>query len=143
MGCKVVVTGATDGIGKAMCFEFARKGMNVFLISRTESKLAATAKEIETECGGGVQTKYLSIDFSDFNEKAQEKVKNALAALPDVGILVNNVGMSYPFPLYFDELSDDDVSGLLELNITSTTWMSRIVIPVRRSSFWLAVSSLF
>eukprot|EP00966_Prymnesium_polylepis_P082803 1917665-Prymnesium_polylepis.1 len=36
-----VVTGATDGIGKAMAFELARKGSSVFLLSRTESKLAA------------------------------------------------------------------------------------------------------
>ena len=34
-----VVTGATDGIGRALCFEFARKGLDVVLISRTASKL--------------------------------------------------------------------------------------------------------
>jgi 17beta-estradiol 17-dehydrogenase / very-long-chain 3-oxoacyl-CoA reductase len=39
-----IVTGATDGIGQAIAFELAKKGLNVLLLSRTESKLEATAK---------------------------------------------------------------------------------------------------
>lgn len=39
-----IVTGATDGIGQAIAFELAKKGLSVLLLSRTESKLAATAK---------------------------------------------------------------------------------------------------
>lgn len=38
----------------------------------------------------------------------QAKVAAAIAD-KDVGILVNNVGVSYPFPKYFDELTDDEV----------------------------------
>lgn len=41
-----VVTGATDGIGKAYAFELARQGLSLLLISRTESKLKDTAAEI-------------------------------------------------------------------------------------------------
>lgn len=39
----------------------------------------------------------------------QAKVSAAIAD-KDVGVLVNNVGISYPFPKYFDELSDDEVT---------------------------------
>jgi 17beta-estradiol 17-dehydrogenase / very-long-chain 3-oxoacyl-CoA reductase len=126
----VVVTGATDGIGRALCFEFAKKGMNVMLMSRTESKLAETAKEVSASVGGSVQTKWLSVDFSRFDKPAQERVAKELAQLGGVGILVNNVGMSYPFPLYFHELSEEEVRGLLELNINATTWMTRVVLPL-------------
>jgi len=41
-----VVTGATDGIGKAYAAEVARRGMNVVLISRSSEKLQAVAQEI-------------------------------------------------------------------------------------------------
>ena len=46
-----------------------------------------------------------------------------------VGVLVNNVGMSYPFAQWLHELSDDEVQALLSMNVESTTWMTRLVIP--------------
>lgn len=42
----------------------------------------------------------------------QAKVASAIAD-KDVGILVNNVGVSYPFPKYFDELTDGEVRASL------------------------------
>ena len=44
-----VVTGATDGIGKAMAFELARKGLSIILISRSLEKLEASAAELRTK----------------------------------------------------------------------------------------------
>ena len=41
-----IVTGATDGIGKAMAFEMAKKGMSVLLVSRTKDKLEACKQEL-------------------------------------------------------------------------------------------------
>merc|ERR1712176_1746946 len=46
----------------------------------------------------------------------------------DIGVLVNNVGMSYPFTKYFHELKDDEIAGLVELNVNSTVWMTRLVL---------------
>ncbi len=43
---KIVVTGASDGIGRAYALELAKNGFNVLLISRTKSKLEEVAKEI-------------------------------------------------------------------------------------------------
>lgn len=42
-----IVTGATDGIGQAIAFELARKGLNVLLLSRTEAKLVDTEKFVQ------------------------------------------------------------------------------------------------
>jgi 17beta-estradiol 17-dehydrogenase / very-long-chain 3-oxoacyl-CoA reductase len=41
-----VVTGSTDGIGKAYALELARRGVNIVLISRTQQKLDEVAAEI-------------------------------------------------------------------------------------------------
>jgi len=121
-----VVTGATDGIGRAYAFEMARQGLNVLVISRTESKLADVAKEIK-EKYSSVKVDHLAIDYSNFNDTARTSVKRKLADL-DVGVLINNVGMSYPFTKYFHELKDDEVGGLVELNVNSTVWMTRLVL---------------
>ncbi len=47
--CRTVVTGATDGIGKAYAEELASQGVNVVLISRSPYKLQNVAAEIGTE----------------------------------------------------------------------------------------------
>jgi len=122
-----VVTGATDGIGKAMAFELARKGSSVFLLSRTESKLAAVKAEIE-EKYPKVGVKTLAVDFSNFTAPQAATVKAALYGL-EVGVLVNNVGISYEFAQWFHELTDSEVEGLISLNVESTTWMTRAVLP--------------
>lgn len=126
-----VVTGATDGIGYAMCEEFARKGLNVVLISRTLDNLNTKAKEL-SEKYPKIQTKVLDIDYSRFDENAQGRVGNLLTLLAaDGGIstLVNNVGISYPYTKYFHELDDERVTQLIKINIDSTTYMTRLVLP--------------
>jgi len=47
----------------------------------------------------------------------------------EVGVLVNNVGISYAFPQWFNELTDDEIQGLMTVNIESVVWMTRAVLP--------------
>lgn len=122
------MTGATDGIGKAMAFEFAKKGLNVVLLSRSQDKLDDCAKEIKAKYPR-VDVRVLSVDFSHFDAAARASVAALVAEIRDVGVLVNNVGISYPFTKFFHELDDERVEQLITLNVESTTWMTRIVLP--------------
>ena len=99
-----VITGATDGIGKAYAFELARQGLKIFLISRSEDKLVTVEQELKAK---GFDAAHLAVDFSNFDAKARAAVKKAIGAL-DVGVLINNVGMSYPFTKFYHELTDDE-----------------------------------
>ena len=45
----LVVTGASDGIGKAYCHELAKQGLNVALMSRSKGKLDVVAEELSEE----------------------------------------------------------------------------------------------
>jgi len=128
LGKWAVITGATDGIGKAYAMALAKQGISIFLISRTEDKLVAVAKEIDDKKYEGVQTKYVVCDYSSFDPSARAKIAAAIKGL-DIGILINNVGVSYPFPKYFHELSDEQVGALMEMNVNSTTWMTQMVLP--------------
>mmetsp|Transcript_90174 Transcript_90174/g.260010 ORF Transcript_90174/g.260010 Transcript_90174/m.260010 type:complete len:276 (-) Transcript_90174:114-941(-) len=116
-----------DGIGKAYAFAFAKKGMSVVLISRTEAKLKDVQKEIMDKYSG-VEVTYVVCDYSQFDKAAQDKVAKAIKDL-EVGVLVNNVGVSYRYPMFFDEITDEEVQSLMTMNIDSVVWMTRMVLP--------------
>jgi len=128
-GSWAVVTGATDGIGKAYCFELAKQGLNILLISRTQEKLDTVAMELSQH---KTQVSTLAIDFTTFfcGSESYNKVAAKLRGL-DVGVLINNVGMSYPYPKHFGngEVTDELINKLIAANIQSTTWMTRLVLP--------------
>ena len=115
------------GIGKAYAFNLASRGLSIVLISRTKSKLDAVAEEIK-EKYPDVKVKVIQCDYSNFDDKARASMKKALSSL-DIGVLVNNVGVSYTFPKFFHELTEDEVGGLMEMNVNSTTWMTHMVLP--------------
>lgn len=142
LGDWAVVTGATDGLGKAYAQELARKGLNIVLISRSLFKLQTVAKEIETEYG--VKTRVIDVDFTGGRE-IYERIGAQLQDL-DIGVLVNNVGMSYNFPEFFNVLPDgaDLCTRLMHCNILSVTGMTLLVMPKmaeKRKGLILNVSS--
>jgi 17beta-estradiol 17-dehydrogenase / very-long-chain 3-oxoacyl-CoA reductase len=85
-----VVTGCTDGIGKAYAEYFAKIGLNVVLISRNLEKLNQQANELGETFK--VSTKVIAADFTQ--NTIYPRIKTILNDL-DIGVLVNNVGLSY------------------------------------------------
>ena len=126
LGAWAVVTGATDGIGKAYAFELAKMGMNLVIISRTESKLQDVKKEIDAK-NYGSEVKYLVCDYSNFDTKARSAIEKELKDM-DIGVLINNVGASYRYPRYFHELPREEMQHLMTMNIDSTVWMTEMVL---------------
>jgi 17beta-estradiol 17-dehydrogenase / very-long-chain 3-oxoacyl-CoA reductase len=120
------LTGATDGIGKSYAFSLAKRGLSIVLVSRTESKLQDLQKELQ-EKFPKVVVKYVVVDYSNFDEAARKHLLKETKDL-DIGVLVNNVGMSYRYPRYFHELPDEEIISLNELNIASTTWMTKMYV---------------
>jgi 17beta-estradiol 17-dehydrogenase / very-long-chain 3-oxoacyl-CoA reductase len=131
LGKWAVVTGATDGIGKAMADEMARKGLSLLIISRTKEKLSETEKEITSKYPK-IEVRTLDVDYSKFDEIQRTRVGVELekcAVDGGISVLVNNVGISYPFTRYFHELDNDTVSKLMSMNVDATTWMTRLALP--------------
>lgn len=120
-----VITGCTSGIGRAYTVELARRGMNVVLISQNIDKLSDLAKEVEMDYS--VETKIIQVDFSE-GRSIYQKIATELDVL-DVGVLVNNVGVLHGTPLYFTELSENDVWDMINVNVGAMTMMTRVVLP--------------
>ena len=130
----VVITGASDGLGKEFAKQFAQKGFNLFLISRTESKL----KDVSDSCKEyNVETKYMVKDFTksyqtDFFDDIMKETEEL-----DVSVLVNNVGVggSGPLESYKKEKLYDFISvNLMPQTILSYKFLSRMVKREKKSS---------
>lgn len=113
------------------------------MISRTLSKLETVAKEIEGDFG--VETKVIDVDFKGGAEIYQ-KIEKGLQGL-EIGILVNNVGISYAVPEYYLTLPNPDqtLHDLVNVNIYSVLNMTQLVLPKmveRGSGAIINISSL-
>ncbi|XP_054807187.1 very-long-chain 3-oxoacyl-CoA reductase 1-like [Prosopis cineraria] len=127
-GSWAIVTGSTDGIGKAISLELASKGLNILLVGRNPQKLEATSKEIRDTHGGSVEVKLVVIDFETINgEEIVRKIREATQGL-DVGVLVNNVGMASPYPRFFHEDDLEFMEAIIKVNLEAATWVTKAVI---------------
>ncbi|OKH22486.1 SDR family oxidoreductase [Chroogloeocystis siderophila] len=120
-----LITGASSGIGKATALAFAKVGIDVVLVSRTQEKLAAVASAVEQTKAKA--TTY-ALDLADI-EKVREKI-SAIAANTKVDILINSAGMGYTGNLSDTPLSD--WQAVMNLNLTSVFQCILGVLPTMR-----------
>ncbi|XP_060518967.1 hydroxysteroid dehydrogenase-like protein 1 [Cylas formicarius] len=123
-GSWALITGSTDGIGKAYALELAKRGMNIVLVSRNINKLRDAQREIESKYS--VKTKAIQVDFS-VDKDATQIVKKELQDLP-IGILVNNVGKQYEYPMYLGEVPEKELWDIINVNVGAVTLMCRAFI---------------
>ena len=126
-GAWAVVTGATDGIGKAFAFQLAKKGLNLVLVGRSSNKLKQVSKEIMSEFPT-TRIKTVVFDFSGDVSTGIEAMAKAIEGL-DVGVLVNNVGVTYPAARYFHEVEEKIWMNIVRVNLEGTTRVTRAVLP--------------
>eukprot|EP00961_Rhodomonas_salina_P174825 2358347-Rhodomonas_salina.1 len=115
--------GATDGIGKAVAFELAKKGMNIMLVSRTAMKLQEVKEEI-AEKFSGIEIKMVPYDFAKATKSDFDNLKDQVVKL-EVGLLYNNVGISYEHAEYLQASHapyDTNACAFFALVLTKRVW---------------------
>lgn len=124
---RALITGASSGIGRETAIAFAKSGIDLALVARSQSKLEALAAELSQL---GVEVKPYVIDLSQVNT-----LKKSLQDLADdfgpINILVNNAGMGYTGALADMPLAD--WQQLMDLNLTSVFLTMQAVIPGMRA----------
>ncbi|XAR51948.1 Very-long-chain 3-oxoacyl-CoA reductase [Bertholletia excelsa] len=126
-GSWALVTGPTDGIGKGFAFQLARKGINLVLVGRNPEKLKDVSESIRAKFGQ-TQIKIVVVDFSGDLDGGVKRIREAIEGL-DVGVLINNVGVSYPYARFFHEVDEKLLSDLIKVNVEGTTKVTQAVLP--------------
>lgn len=127
-GRGAVITGASQGLGRAIAEHFVRAGASVLLTARDEKLLNAVQKQLRSTAGPSQRVLALRGDISD-RASCDEIVAYANRELADLSILVNNAGIYGPKgPL--EEVDWDEWVRAVEINLFGTVYMCRVVIPI-------------
>jgi 17beta-estradiol 17-dehydrogenase / very-long-chain 3-oxoacyl-CoA reductase len=130
-GSWALVTGCTDGIGRSFAMELARRGLNLLLVARSREKAERLAADIAHLHGAG-QVQVVVLDLAAPAEAELEaglaRVEETVAAL-DLGILINNAGISYPYARFFHEVDPELTLHMLRINVHAMVRMVQIVLP--------------
>ena len=120
----VIVTGASSGIGKDSAIRFAREGAKVALVSRTEEKLEAVAKEIK-EFNQDVIV--IPTDVSS-KEQVANAVNKTIESWGRIDVLFNNAGSS-EVGLVEDSDFVEKVKSLFEVDYLGSVYFTKEVLP--------------
>ena len=128
-----LVTGASQGIGRACALALAAQGATVALAARSADKLQAVAQEISAITGDGGRAKPYALDVSS-EDSIKSTAKTILADLGAVHILVNNAGITKDGLALRMRLSDFD--DVLRTNLTGAFLLTQAVISSMMKARW-------
>ena len=126
-GKKVLVTGASQGIGEATALRFAQEGAQVALNGRKEDKLIAV-RDAMPKVSGGEHV----IAAGDISKEAdvERLMRESIEAMGGLDILVCNAGYQIPSPS--EDVKLEDFEGVMAVNVTG------VMLPCRAAlKYWL------
>jgi 3-hydroxy acid dehydrogenase / malonic semialdehyde reductase len=123
-GKRVLITGASSGIGEACARRFAREGSDLILWARREERLTRLAEELRQE---GRDVVIASIDVRD-RAAVNAGVDDLAAADGIPHVLVNNAGLAAGFDLLQDS-DPGDWDRMIDTNVKGLLNVTRAVLP--------------
>lgn len=121
-----LVTGATEGIGRATAFALGRAGYRVAACARTAARLDALVVELRA---AGIEAEGAPADVGDA-EQVAAAVRRLGDALGDIEVLVNNAGVLIGRPI--EELTLEDWDLTMATNLRGLFLTTRAVLPGMR-----------
>jgi uncharacterized protein len=119
----VLITGASDGIGKRLALDLAARGAVIIGCGRSEERLGAVLTELQCISPRSITIK---CDVSS-SEEVRAMVGKVLAVYDAVDILINNAGIGMRKP--FVETPLQTIEELMQTNYLGTVYCTRAVLP--------------
>lgn len=120
----IVVTGASQGLGKALALAFAEAGAKLVVNSRSEESIAPVAQEAETL---GAEVLAVAADISDGAE-VRRLIEATVDRFGEIDVLVNNAGVLGP-RVAIEEYPEDEWRKVIDANLTGPYLVVRAAIP--------------
>jgi 3-oxoacyl-[acyl-carrier protein] reductase len=140
-GRSAIITGANQGLGRAIATAYVEAGASVLLVARTDDLLAQVAQDLKKHTRGqGQVVNHLAADVS-LPESCSAIVRTARATLPGITALVNNAGIYGPM----GRVEDNDWEAwtrAIGINLYGTVLMCRAVLPHFRAQGYGKVINL-
>lgn len=136
-GRVALVTGGSEGIGKATALALSVEGVRVAICARRPNVLDAAAEEIRTISSGEILAVPTDISKPEQITNLMQRVNEKWGG---VDILVNNAGTSSAKA--FENISDEDWMADLDLKLFSWTRLIRAVLPHMKEQHWGRIINL-
>lgn len=125
---KVLVTGASVGIGRLTAIRFARSGAQIVINYNSSEDGAKETLRLVEEAGG--KGHILKADVS-CDKQAAELIKKAAEIMGGLDVLVNNAGVTKFIPFTdLDSVTSEDFSSLYKINVESIFFASRAAAKI-------------
>ncbi|MED0679580.1 SDR family oxidoreductase [Aneurinibacillus thermoaerophilus] len=119
----VLITGASKGIGQAMCLLFAEKGATVYAIARSEELLHKLAEKAKTKGGNIIAS---PCDVTD-SEAVQRLISQIVREKERIDVLINNAGLGHFGPIH--ELTETQWDEMMNVNLKGVFLCTKYVVP--------------
>jgi NAD(P)-dependent dehydrogenase (short-subunit alcohol dehydrogenase family) len=123
-GKVALVTGASQGLGRALALAYAREGAKLVINSRSEESIRPVAEEIEA---AGAEVLAVPADLAE-SESVDRLVLQAADRFGEIDVLVNNAGILGP-RVKIEEFPEDEWRRVLDANLTGLFLVSKAAIP--------------
>ncbi|MCB1864531.1 MAG: SDR family oxidoreductase [Chromatiales bacterium] len=124
-GKKILITGASSGIGRACAIACARQGATLAMLGRNAERLAET----RSRCDNAQMHYTATVDLIDYDQ-VPDVVAACHESIGDFHGLVNAAGVSMTLPL--SSLRPEQTNRLFETNVTAGMNLTRLVVDRRR-----------
>ena len=134
-GRVALITGAAQGIGKAIALKMGREGASLALLDLDE-KVHELAQQLE---GEGVPCSAFKVDVGEERD-VEDAVKKIIGRFRRLNIVVNNAGLVRPAP--FEDVVEDDWDRVIRVNLKGAFFCVRHALPNMKEQHYGKIVSI-